>query len=1002
MKKFYRTFAFTAVVAAAFTACNKETEVVTPAEDLEQVFTFAIGNNTAETRSILGSDENGKFVQFDSDDTGSGKGIGSIAPNAQGYSSITPATGDTPATFSIYTKGVALNDKITVWYPYRSTQTDATSVELVIPTEQNHKVGNAFDMKAMPMVTKQITVTQDMVDATTGNNTPIATINFANMGSLLNFKVFSTNSSYEGEQVMSITFTANSNIGGTFTKNLSTIDPDNEETMTIGNFTSGSTSIVTKPYNDAASIGTAKANALDLFMVVAPGTYTGTVMVKTDAAEYTYTISSAKTFVRSGIKAFGLDLGNCTNRVAQQTVIPITVNKTINEILTEMGKASVDNGTEVNPLSVDNNVTLSTTGTGNNGKVYGNGTEWRLYQAGSGNAVVSVASGYELQSVKFVYTSSSVSGTSVSFDVTNTGSATNGQARLTAITVKYVSTGSSVKQDPILAFNNPTTTVTVGETVTNVATIDPNTLSVTYSSSDDTIASVDPDSGEVTGIAAGTATITASFAGNDAYYSASDSYVITVSSALPSGVPGDETFDLSKKTYTIGDNLVTWTGESVVITNSGTNATNYLGGDANNRTSSRFYSDNSLVITPNADYTIASIVFTATSENYANTLGSSTWNNGSASVDGTTVTVTPLNGANAVSATVGGTCGFTSIVINYVFTGVVVTKYDITIDSDIVNGSVSASMSKAAEGATVNLTATPASGYEFGTWDVYKTGESSTKVSVTNNSFTMPAYAVTVAASFVAVPTISMNTTSIVDVAAAGVSATATSAYNLENGALNTDVTITCDGTVVTAASKNATAGSIDYTVAANSGNARSGWIKVKYGSEEPHEITVSQQAGVDTPITGTVLFSCDFGSSAIALASYTGGTSYNSASTITYTASDASKVKIDTNSATNMTGGNLYFNGKNNSVGYTATIAGIKTYGATKVTVVWAANNASSDLEITGSSTSKVTSANSATNRAVFDLTGTETTISLVFSNNAKANTRVDNVTVYFGEVTD
>ncbi len=165
------------------------------------------------------------------------------------------------------------------------------------------------------------------------------------------------------------------------------------------------------------------------------------------------------------------------------------------------------------------------------------------------------------------------------------------------------------------------------------------------------------------------------------------------------------------------------------------------------------------------------------------------------------------------------------------------------------------------------------------------------------------------------------------------------------------------------------------------------------------YTITVSSVA---PPTTGSILFSCDFGSSNLAFASYTGGTSWNNASTLTYSVSNTDKVSISTNSASNMTSGNLYFNGKNNSAGYTATIAGIKTYGATNVTVFWAANNAYSDLEVTESSTAKTTSANSESNRQVFALTGTEETITLVFSNNAAANTRVDNVTVKFGNVTE
>ena len=55
-------------------------------------------------------------------------------------------------------------------------------------------------------------------------------------------------------------------------------------------------------------------------------------------------------------------------------------------------------------------------------------------------------------------------------------------------------------------------------------------------------------------------------------------------------------------------------------------------------------------------------------------------------------------------------------------------------------------------GEIVTLEATPNEDYVFSAWDVYKTGESSTKVSVTNNTFTMPGYAVTVNATFAADP----------------------------------------------------------------------------------------------------------------------------------------------------------------------------------------------------------------------------------------------------------
>ena len=311
MKKIIRTFAFAAVAAAAITACNKEIDIATTVEEHDFVYTFAIGHDAAMTKAVLASDATGKFAQWESGDR-----LGSITTKTSGYSNITPANGDTPATFSIYSQGgLSEGNTITVWYPYGgSTQSNATAVNLEIPEEQHHLSDGKFDFDAMPMVAKQITVTSEMESNTT--TTTLATINFANIGSVLNFKIFSTDATYVNEKVNKVIFnaknadgSADANIGGTFTKNLSTVDPADEETLSIGSFTAGVSSIVTKPYADAA-IGSNKGTALDLFMVVAPGEYTGTVVVRTDAAEYSFPISTAKTFVRSGIKAFGLDLNS--------------------------------------------------------------------------------------------------------------------------------------------------------------------------------------------------------------------------------------------------------------------------------------------------------------------------------------------------------------------------------------------------------------------------------------------------------------------------------------------------------------------------------------------------------------------------------------------------------------------------------------------------------------------------------------------------------------------
>lgn len=309
-------------------------------------------------------------------------------------------------------------------------------------------------------------------------------------------------------------------------------------------------------------------------------------------------------------------------------------------------------------------------------------------------------------------------------------------------------------------------------------------------------------------------------------------------------------------------------------------------------------------------------------------------------------------------------------------------------------------------GATINVTATPDSGYELSTL-VYNDGsDHDIKAAKT---FTMPAHAVSVTATFAEIvsPTISMNTTSITNVAAAGGSTTAASAYSLLNGASNDDVTITCDGTVVTAASKNATAGTINYTVAANTGAARNGWIKVRYSTEDPHQITVSQLAGA--PAAGTVLWTDtfgDWGSSSTTFTNlpelsdytYTGRSAYSGNTDVTLTAS-SSQVRGATSTGGNCTSGHLWFNKSQDA---TVTTSAIRLYGATSLVLSYDQGTSGSSLTA-GYSTDGGTNwtnfdasgpAASSTNSFAFTVQSGTTSIILRFvhsSSNGK-NTRFDN----------
>ncbi len=76
------------------------------------------------------------------------------------------------------------------------------------------------------------------------------------------------------------------------------------------------------------------------------------------------------------------------------------------------------------------------------------------------------------------------------------------------------------------------------------------------------------------------------------------------------------------------------------------------------------------------------------------------------------------------------------------------TQYHVTLGT-VSHGSISASPLTAFSGTTITLSATPASGYSLYSWYVFKTGDMNTTVTVSGHSFTMPAFDVTVMATFV-------------------------------------------------------------------------------------------------------------------------------------------------------------------------------------------------------------------------------------------------------------
>lgn len=245
------------------------------------------------------------------------------------------------------------------------------------------------------------------------------------------------------------------------------------------------------------------------------------------------------------------------------------------------------------------------------------------------------------------------------------------QARAYSLTVTYSTTGETPEQpenpEPeavtlsSIAVSEPQIEYTVGD-----GFVKP-TVTATYS--DNSTKEVTAEFSGYDMNTAGTYTVNVSYTEKEV--TATDSYEIVVKVKEATEIVAHTvTWNLSEdETSEASTSKIAWEADGVSMANSKgtaqTNANNYYPG-VDNRTSTRFYSGNSLVISPKSGYAINSIVFTATTEGYANALKGSTWTNASATVSGSTVTVNPEDGREEISASITGTCGFTKVVVELV------------------------------------------------------------------------------------------------------------------------------------------------------------------------------------------------------------------------------------------------------------------------------------------------------------------------------------------------
>ena len=655
-----KPFVLVAAAAMALVSCNKqEVDAPTPQEK-EYEYTFEVADGV---KAAIGENS----VVWESGDQ---IGVYTDGQNGVSYNRWGDITIGTPVTFKVSSYyALVAGDMVHCYYPYVSSNSqDPRTVNLSIPTSQTEK-------NQMPMVSLPYAVTENLAEKTDSEKSA-GEIRFANLGSVIEFHVYSTTEAYQTELVKSVTFNADQSIAGDFTFDITAVDYSNEETLEISGYEATS---VVSALATPTRVSADKDAATVVKMVVAPGSYTGNVVVTTDKATYTYPISTAKSFKRSGVQPLGLNLrDNVRQENTSSEPVEVVATLTFDDKAKRTEYSTAIQVWEENGIKLTNNKASSTNDVADYAKparFYANSS---IVIEAPGNITKLVfdcnESSYATAIKNSIGTTATASSDKVTVlisspDETFTIAKLTAQARVDAVTVTYVTGGASETPDQpegvtlssIKVSDDAETEYTVGD-----AFVEP-TVTATYS--DGSTNEVDAEFTGYDMAVADTYIVNVSYTENEV--TVTDSYEIVVKAKEDAEIVAHTvTWDLSKdETSEASESKIAWDANGVTMfstrgSSSSTAANNYYPGKGN--TSTRFYTNNTLTISPKVGYAIKSVVFTATTEGYATALKNSTWSNAAAIVSGTTVTINPEDGRETISALLTGTTGFTKVVVDLV------------------------------------------------------------------------------------------------------------------------------------------------------------------------------------------------------------------------------------------------------------------------------------------------------------------------------------------------
>ena len=293
MKKIW-IFAILAAATVSFGACQdvadpEEPAVEEPAVDEPVVkdsysYTIAVGG---DTRALFAGDciawEDGDMVSWFTD--------------IEGASPVNMQ--NDPRTFTIRSSApLAAGSKVYAYAPAGSTGQSKESVTMSIPAVQDNT--GDYDADAMPLVAIPLEITDAMESDT---DTPVGEIQFLNLGAMIRYDIFTSDEALGSEIIKSVSFVADSPVAGEFQVDLTGVSA--ESVPAPAELT----------YNEVVTyygkgVGCYRENAVPVYQIIAPGTWSGTITIQTDIATYEYTFAKGIEFPRSVLRPLVIDLAS--------------------------------------------------------------------------------------------------------------------------------------------------------------------------------------------------------------------------------------------------------------------------------------------------------------------------------------------------------------------------------------------------------------------------------------------------------------------------------------------------------------------------------------------------------------------------------------------------------------------------------------------------------------------------------------------------------------------